>query len=104
MPARIPIPQRIVPHIAVPVQALRVARRGHYRVGLQETAERGVVISGVVKVQSDGVIKALAGVAVGRLQREVGVVVLAVGVAKIPKCLVAVFPQFDAGAVGDDAG
>ncbi len=60
MPARIRIPHRIVAHIAVPVQALGVARVGHDGVGLDEAPERRVVVAGVVKVQADGVIVALA--------------------------------------------
>jgi len=39
MPARVHIPQRIIPHIAVPVQALRVARGGDDGVGLGEAGE-----------------------------------------------------------------
>jgi hypothetical protein len=34
MPARVGIPQRIVARVAVPIQALRVARVGHDGVGL----------------------------------------------------------------------
>ncbi len=60
MPARIRIPHRIIAHIAVPVQALRVARVRHDGVGLDEAPERGVVVAGVVEVQADGVIVALA--------------------------------------------
>ena len=54
MPARVHIPQRIIADIAVPVQALRVARVGHDGVGLDEAGERGVIVSGVVKVQAKG--------------------------------------------------
>jgi len=39
MPAGVRIPQRIVAHIAVPVQALRVAGRGDDGVGLGEAGE-----------------------------------------------------------------
>jgi len=36
VPARVHIPQRVVARVAVVVQALRVARVGHNRVGLDE--------------------------------------------------------------------
>ena len=39
MPARVRIPQRIVTHIGIPVQALRVARIGHDGVGLGKAPE-----------------------------------------------------------------
>ena len=37
MPARVPIPHRVVPHIRIPVQALQVARGGPR----SEVGERG---------------------------------------------------------------
>ena len=48
------IPQRIIARVAVPVQALRVARVGHDGVRLGEAPERGVIVSAVVKVQGKG--------------------------------------------------
>ncbi len=46
--------------IAVPVQALRVARIRHDGVGLDEAPEPGVIVAGVVKMQADGVVATLA--------------------------------------------
>ncbi len=60
MPARVRIPHRIVAHIAVPVQALRVARIGHDGVRLDEAPERRVIVAGIVEVQADGVVATLA--------------------------------------------
>ncbi len=54
MPAGVHIPQWIIADIAVPVQALRVARVGDDGVGLDEAGERGVVAPGDVKVQAKG--------------------------------------------------
>ncbi len=54
MPAGVHIPQRIIAGVAVPVQTLRVARVGDDGVGLDEAPERGVIVSGVVKVQAKG--------------------------------------------------
>ena len=54
MPAGVHISQRIIACIAVPVQALGVARVGHDGVGLGEAGEGGVIVSGVVKVQAKG--------------------------------------------------
>ena len=50
MPARVRIPHRIIRGVAVPVQALRVARIGYDGVGLDEAGESGVVVAGVVEV------------------------------------------------------
>ena len=54
MPAGVHIPQQIIAGVAIPVQALRVARVGHDGVGLDEAPERRVIVSGVVKVQAKG--------------------------------------------------
>ena len=59
MPARVGIPHRIVSGIAVAIQTLRVARRGHNRVGLDKFSKQRIVISAVVKVQAYGSIFAL---------------------------------------------
>ena len=54
MPAWVNIPQRIIAGIAVPVQALGIARVGDDGVGLDEAPDGGVIVSGVVKVQAKG--------------------------------------------------
>ena len=54
MPARVRVPHRVVVHVAVPVQALRVARLRHDGVGLDEAGEGGVIVAGVVEVQAAG--------------------------------------------------
>ena len=54
MPAGVHIPQRIIAGVAVPVQALGIARVGDDGVGLGEAPERRVIVSGVVKVQAKG--------------------------------------------------
>lgn len=60
MPRGVGIFERIVQDIAVPVQAAGVAGLGHNRIRLREPAQRGVVVSCVVKVQPDGSIFPLA--------------------------------------------
>ncbi len=51
MPARVRVPHRVVVHVAVPVQALRVARLRHNRIRLDEAPEYGVVAPGNVVIQ-----------------------------------------------------
>ncbi|GAP62735.1 hypothetical protein ARMA_1158 [Ardenticatena maritima] len=62
MPTRVRVPQRVVAHIGIAVEGLRVAGPGDKGVGLDETAQGGVVIAGFVVVKAQGVIPALAGV------------------------------------------
>ena len=45
MPARVRVPHRIIAGVAVPVQALGVARLRHDGVRLDEAPERGVVVA-----------------------------------------------------------
>ena len=66
MPAGVCIPQRIIADIAVPVQALRVARVRHDGVGPDKAPERGVVApgDGVNQIARDVRIQPLTGVAI----------------------------------------
>ena len=52
VPRRVIVPQRVVEHITVPVQGLRVARLGDDGVGLDEAAQGGVVGAGAVVVEA----------------------------------------------------
>ncbi len=73
MPARVIVPQRIVEHITIAVQALRVAGFRHHGVGLDEAAQGGVVVAGAVVVEAQVGIPALARVlAVGGQGRVPG--------------------------------
>jgi len=62
MPTRIRIPQRIVERVRIAIKALRIPRRGHNRVRLEEAAQHGIVLAGVVIVEAQGGLVALAGV------------------------------------------
>ena len=64
MPARVRKPQRIVQHIAVPIQALRVAGVWDERVRLDETAAAVVAPARNIVVQLDVRLMALARVAI----------------------------------------
>jgi hypothetical protein len=68
--ARISAVERIVVTIRIPVQPLRVRRRGNNRVGLNEPPDLGVVVAGVVVVQPGFLVENLAGVAVRDVKRE----------------------------------
>ena len=48
MPTRIIEPDRIVPHIRIPIQILRIGVIGNHAVGRDEAPQRGIVIAGVV--------------------------------------------------------
>ncbi len=104
MPARVSISERIISGIGISVKVRRVARVGHNRISLREPPERGVVVSGVVLVQANGFVKALAGVAHRRLYGHVAVSSTVPSIPQFAKCSVAVFPQFDAAAIDDDTG
>ena len=59
------VPHRVVEHIGVAVQRLRIARLGGAGVGLDEAVQGGVVVAGFAKVQAEVVkVKVLPGVAV----------------------------------------
>jgi hypothetical protein len=61
------------------VQRLRVPRLRHEGVRLEEAAQHGVVVAGVVKVQANGSIFPLSCKAVGRRRGAVGVAGLPLG-------------------------
>jgi hypothetical protein len=63
MPRRIRIPERIIKHIRIPVETLRIGRAGHNRIRLDEAAQGAVVVAGIVKVQADGRVFDLPGIA-----------------------------------------
>jgi len=66
MPRRVGVPQRVIPHVAVPVEVLRVARVGYNSVGLDKPPQRRIVVARPVVVQPRAVIQPLAGELVGR--------------------------------------
>ncbi len=71
---------------------------------LRETPEREVVVSGVIVVQADGFVKALAGVAFCGLQVDITAVpVFAIGVPAFAVGIIPIVPQFYAAAVDDHA-
>ena len=61
MPTRIRIPERIIEHIRIPVETLRIGRAGHKRIRLDEAPQRGVVIARVVVHQAKAGLVALPG-------------------------------------------
>ena len=63
MPTRIRIPQRIIEHITVPIETLRIGRVGHNRIRADETPQPRHVVARLVIVQPQGAIVALPGVA-----------------------------------------
>ena len=64
MPTGVDVPQRIIPHIRIPVQVLRVAGVRHNRVRADEPTQCGIVEARLVVVQAEGLLPALAGEAV----------------------------------------
>ena len=50
-PTRVRVPQRVVVHVRIPVEALRLPRLRHNRIRLDEAGEDWVVVAGVVVVQ-----------------------------------------------------
>ena len=52
VPRRVIVPQRVVEHITVAVQRLRIARLGHHGVGLDEAGQGWVVVAGAVVVEA----------------------------------------------------
>ena len=66
MPAGVGVPHRVVAHVRIPVQALRIPRLRHQRVRLDEAPYRRVVVAGVVVVQLDDPIPPLTGEAIGQ--------------------------------------
>ena len=71
MPCRIRIPQRIVEHIRIAVEALRVRWVGDDGVRLQESPLSRIIVSRVVKVQPNRRILDLTGVAACRGRQRV---------------------------------
>jgi hypothetical protein len=61
MSRRIRILQRIVEHIRVPIQRLRLARPRHHRIRAHEPPKQRVVITGVVIIQPNPRFLALPG-------------------------------------------
>jgi len=89
------MPERIIEHIRIPVETLRIAWTGHNRIRLDEAAQRGVVVAGVVKVQAYRAVVALTGELVAR-RRGPG------GVARFAIRIIAQFRNFAAAAVGSE--
>jgi hypothetical protein len=79
MPARIRVPHRVIQHIAIPVQRLRIPRLRHNRVRLHEAPQGRIVPSRVVRVQANGSLFPLPGKAIRRGRRAPRVARLAPG-------------------------
>ena len=60
-PGRIRILERIIEHIRIPVETLRIGRAGDNRIRLDEAAQSAVVVPRIVKVQADRAVVALTG-------------------------------------------
>ncbi len=52
MSAGVIVPQRVVEHIGIAVQRLRIAWLGDDGVGLDEAAQGGIVVAGAVVVKA----------------------------------------------------
>jgi hypothetical protein len=61
MPRRVRVLQRIVEHIRIPIQRLRVARARHNGIRAHEAPKQRVVITGVVIIQPNPRFLALPG-------------------------------------------
>jgi len=64
-PTRVRVPQRVVVHVRIPVEALRLPRLRHNRIRLDEAGDGGIIPPGAVMVQFQGMFPPLAGEAVG---------------------------------------
>ena len=95
--AGITVPERIIQRIAVSVQRLRILHLWHDGVGLHKPPQRGVVVSGVVKVQANCSIFALPCEAPSGGRR-------AGAEARLAPGAVQQLAQFDAAAVDGDVG
>jgi len=74
MPRGVGVLQRVVQHVRVPVQRLRVARLRHHRIRLHKPPQRRVVPSGIVKVQPYCTLFTLPGEGVLLVATDKGVV------------------------------
>ncbi len=61
VPGNIPIPQRIVECVRVPIEALRIPRFRHEGIRLQEPSQGGIILPRAVVVETQGRLLPLAG-------------------------------------------